>query len=132
MARLWRLANTILGRVLPLLPSSLISENSSPFSDPEALADTMNGFFISKIEKLREGFNSSGDFHQLPAGSSRPQKSDDTLVLSPPSPADIIRAIGNLNKTGATGIDGITVSILQLEAPIIALPIDVLINDFNH
>ena len=122
-ARLWKLANTVLGRVSPPLPSSLINENGLHVSDPELLANTMNCFFISTIERLRDGFATSVISHSTHVGSSRPAAQEDRLLLSPPSPADIIRAISNLNKMNASGVDGNTVSILQLAAPIISMPI---------
>ena len=52
-----------------------------------------------------------------------PVENSKSLVLSLPSPSEVIRAINGLKRTGASGEDGITVSVLQLAAPIIALPV---------
>ena len=43
-------------------------------------------------------------------------------LLSPPSPSEVIRVIACFKHTDATGVDGITVSVLQLVASIIAMP----------
>ena len=52
-----------------------------------------------------------------------PVENSKSLALSLPSPSEVIRAINGLKRTGASGEDGITVSVLQLAAPIIALPV---------
>ena len=83
----------------------------------------MKNFFISKIEGLRDGFNASNDIWHPSRSSSQPATKKDTMVLSPPSPAVVIQAIGNLNRTDVSGKDGSTVSVLQLAAPISAMPI---------
>ena len=55
-AKLWRLANSVLGHVLSPLPRTLVNEGGSPVTEVVDLANLMNNFFISKIQKLREGF----------------------------------------------------------------------------
>ena len=81
--------------------------------------DKMNGFFIWKIHKLRYGLSPSSSTlsHSdgLQAGDS-----EVTYFLKPSSLEEGIGAIRTLNQTGATGIDGIAVSIA---APVIMLPV---------
>ena len=83
----------------------------------------MNYFFINKIEKLREGFGAS----DVGSHSATPEPQSghlgDLLVLSPPSPSEVIRAIKGLKQTKASWEDGLTVWVLQLAAPMIALPV---------
>ena len=122
-ARLWKLANTVLGHVSPPLPSSLIGKNGLPISDPEALVNNMNNFFVSKIELLMKDFATPNDISHPTKCGSQPAALENVLFLSPPSPTDIVRAIVGLNKTDATGPDGITVSVLKLSAPVIVMPL---------
>ena len=122
-ARLWKLTNTVLGRVSPPLPCLLIGLARSPVTEPRELADTMNKFFISKISKLRDAFSASEvNGLQVTLGSWQASQAD-SLILSPPSTEEVIRAMTSLKKTDACGVDGITVSVLQLAAPIIAMPV---------
>ena len=52
---------------------------------------------------------------------------EDTLQLSPPTASEVMRVIGSLGWTGATGVDWITVSVPQLAALIIVFLITHLI-----
>lgn len=50
---LWELANAAVGKDCPLLPQSLEQNGVKTELDREA-ADTMNSFYIDKIDELRE------------------------------------------------------------------------------
>ena len=122
-AKLWRLANTVLGRVSSSLPSSLIGPSGTPVTDSKVLANMMNSFFIEKISKLSSCFKPTVQGCHPTESITQMWSQDDQLSLSPPSPSEVMRAIGGLRRTGATGENGMTVSVLQLAAPIIAVPV---------
>ena len=123
-ARLWKLANTVLGRVPSLLPCKLVDEAGSLVTDKVELANMMNNYFISKIKKLRKGFSEQDATPITDAVDPGLLDLTDGFALTPPSPSEVTKAILGLNETNATGLDGIPVSVLKLAAPIIALPVD--------
>ena len=122
-ARLWKLANTVLGRVLSSLPCKLVDEAGSLVTDKVELANMMNNYFISKIKKLRKGFYKQDTTPITDAVDPGLLDLTDGFALTPPSPSEVTKAILGLNETNATGLDGIPVSVLKLAAPIIALPV---------
>ena len=87
----------------------------------------MNTYFINKILKLSGRFSTPVLGRHLTTSSNQLRSQGDQLSLSPPSPSEVIRAIAGLKCTDATGVDGITVSVLQLGAPSIAMPVTHLI-----
>ena len=86
----------------------------------------MNEFFVSKIKKLRDGCNTSGIRLHPAASGSQPNSQDDILLL--PSPEAVIRAINGLRRTGASEEGEMTAAVLQLAAPVIAMPVTHLIS----
>ncbi len=117
--KLWRLANSALGRSSPPLPASMVTTDDGPVSGDDALAETMNNFFIDKVAKIRRGISTTNPDHT----SSHAWSGDQKFVLSPPSPATVEKIIRSLNNTGAVGSDGVPVLALKLAAPVIAAPI---------
>ncbi len=103
-----------------LLPSSLDGVDGNV-----ELANHMNEFYISKIEKLRSGIPPR-EQEQGQAEGTRPcpgEEPEEELVLRPPSVLQIKKVISALKNTGAVGVDGIPVSVLKMGVDVLADPI---------
>ncbi len=119
--KLWRLANTVLGRSSPPLPSSMVTSDGMTVSGDNTLAVTMNDFFIDKVTKIRSGITQT-------APKSKEEQvclnlKERQFTLSPPSPGMVAKIISSLNNTGAIGADGVPVLALKLAAPVICAPV---------
>ena len=117
----WKLVNTIFGRLLSLLPWTLVNADGTVVVGGVQLAETTNSYFINKIQKLSDSFNGT-------TAPPNPLLEDshahmDKFISVPLSPTEVIKAIQGLNGTGSSGMDGIPVSVLKLLAPIISLPV---------
>ena len=93
-------------------PTQLFSDGSL-ISSPKALATTMNRYFISKVNKLREG---------IPGNNSDPLKvlrktmsaRSCSFNLRPVHPDEILEIIKNLKNSKSTGLDFIDTNIIKL------------------
>ena len=92
------------------------------------LANMMKSFFVEKISKLSRCFKPPVQNSHSTESCTRMWSQDDQLSLPPPSPSEVMHVIGGLMRTGATEEDGFTAFVLQLAAPIIAMPVAHLIS----
>ena len=93
-------------------PTQLFSEGSL-ISSPKALATTMNRYFISKVNRLRQGIARSDSD---PLKVLRETMSDRAchLDLKPVHPDDVLDIIRNLKNSKSTGLDYIDTNIIKL------------------
>ncbi len=124
---IWYLANTVSGRsVKSALPTELIDEaGGNRVKGDAALADCINKFYISKIDKIRARIDSEGPqvaVQDLQQQQQQPQPQH-RFRFRIPSEREVLRIIMGLNNTQALGIDGVPVLVLKQLAPILAAPL---------
>ncbi len=121
-AKIWKLANEALGATSRSLPHTL-GKGPDAVTAPLEKATTLNRFYISKIDRLRQGIEST---HGIPARDWEDRTDVGTSSASPsfsfnlPSSIKVLHIILGLKDTGATGHDGIPVAALKLAAVAIA------------
>ncbi len=139
----WHLANSATGRsARSVLPSELVDEeNGDSIRGDASLADCVNKFFISKIDKIRSrideeraGRPNPQQQQQQQQQPQQPQQQDPARFrFRVPSEREVQAAILGLNNTRALGVDGIPVAVLKQLAPVIAAPVAHLIKkSFEH
>ncbi len=133
----WSLANSASGRSQgSALPARIDDEEMGHRVEGDAeLADCMNRFYISKIEKIRASIG-AGEEHHGDQQQQQQQHQDQeqqwehrpvSFRFKAPSEERVLVVIRGLNNTSAIAVDGIPVVVLKLLAPIIAGPISHLI-----
>ncbi len=139
----WRLADSLTGRERSgALPPSLLRDGELVEGDRE-LADVMNSFYISKIDKIREGIDlekqqwqrqqqerwqqqqrtQQGQQGSASPPSSSSSSSSSSFWLRAPSEGEVLKAIGKLRNTPALGEDGIPTAVIKDLAPVLAAPL---------
>ena len=95
-------------------PTQLFAEGSL-ITSPKGLATTMNRYFISKVNRLRQGIpdNNSDPLELLRQTMSRRNCS---LHLRPVHPDEILKIITNLQNSKSTGLDYIDTYTIKLIA----------------
>ena len=126
---IWNLANTATGRTArTALPAELLDEaNGSVIKGDAHLANCVNEFYITKIDKIRERIRNSmtdskGE-EQQQQRQQQQQQQGPRFKFRAPSEGEVLRTILGLNNTAAIGVDGIPVSVLKQVAPVIAAPV---------
>jgi hypothetical protein len=118
---LWRLASSALGKPQSSLPASLIVDGRATVGNAEA-AETMNDFYIDKVDKLR------ANLPTVSSPSSDWPESSAPFMFSFASAGKIAKTILALKNTDALGLDSIPVSVLKKGVEVLASPIAHLIN----
>ncbi len=127
--RVWSLADSLTGRGRSGgLPPRLVQDGQIVEGD-DKLADVMNDHYISKIEKIRAEIGQTR-LKAAPASHPPPPPSGAFSSASPssfslhaPSAWEVMKAIGKLKNTPATGEDGIPTSVIKDLAQVLAAPL---------
>ena len=109
---LWKNVRTWLGWGNNGPPSKLI-ENGTIITKPKQLAESMNSFFIKKIDELKS---------RIPASTKDPCKKLKEVMkdrrcefsFQPVAPEEVEKIVLSLKNTKSTGIDNINTSVLKL------------------
>ena len=139
--QVWKLADSLTGRgKTGSLPPTL-QHDGQPVEGDDKLAGVMNTFYISKIDKIRQGIErerlqqQQRQQHQLlgqqqrresggsSSSSSSPSSSSPSFSLRPPSAWEVRKIIGKLRNTPALGEDGIPTSVVKDLAQVLAAPL---------
>eukprot|EP00095_Tigriopus_kingsejongensis_P011471 snap_masked-scaffold915_size81523-processed-gene-0.7 protein:Tk11471 transcript:snap_masked-scaffold915_size81523-processed-gene-0.7-mRNA-1 annotation:"hypothetical protein TcasGA2_TC010755" len=122
---LWQLANDAMGKTKCPLPASLHIDGRDSTNDKEA-ADATNAFFISKVEQLRKTLKSPASAPDPVA--SWPERTK-PFQFTFASAGKVAKTIRGMRTSGATGVDGIPVSVLKMGVDVLASPIAYLVNN---
>ncbi len=130
---IWNLANTTTGRTArSALPVELVCESTgNTIRGDASLANCVNDFYITKIDKIRERIKKSMDGpggdeqqqRQQQRQGQQQQQQSPRFRFRAPTEGEVLRAIVGLNNTAAIGVDGIPVSVLKQLAGVIAAPV---------
>ncbi len=133
---IWNLANHTTGRsTRSTLPKELINEaTGSTITGDANLANCVNEFYITKIDRIRERIRGSLEeqqqqqqqqqqWQQQQGRQQQQQQQRSRFRFRAPSEGEVLKAIMGLNNTPAIGVDGIPVSVLKQLAPVIAAPV---------
>ncbi len=123
MYKLWALVNSYMGKTS--------SDNSLPGELEDAEGNTvkadimnkLNAFYINKVEKIRERFNSTGSNIGTSASIAGTTTASSSFDLTVPSVSEVKKLLAGLSSTRAVAGDGIPTSVWKAAAPIVAEPI---------
>ena len=96
-------------------PPSQLLVDGVIVNSPQGLANTMNKFFISKVDRLRQSIpNNNSD----PLRVLRESMADRTCSLSflPAHPEEVLKIIKNLKNSKSSGLDNVDTYIIKLVA----------------
>jgi hypothetical protein len=124
---LWQLANAALGKPRATLPQFLTDPDSGAKTvDDKSSADLMAGFYIKKVEDLRETIKNApaAPTPDWPPAAAQGQ----TFSFSFASAGKVSKTIKGLKSTEALGVDRIPVSVLKKGVALLAAPLAHLVN----
>ncbi len=121
--RMWQLADSFIGRGKSgALPPELMGANG-PVRGDEALADTMNAYYVNKIQLIWDGLAASAQQQQEQDSFSSNDSSAPAFSFRTPTVAEVLKAIRSLKNTPAVGEDGIPTRVLKDLALVLAGPL---------
>ena len=96
-------------------PPTQLFHGGQTIRSPADLADTMNSFFINKIQTLRENIPEG---HQDPLAQLREvmRDRDCQFTLRPVKPEEVLKIVQGLKNSKSTGLDNIDTYIIKLVA----------------
>jgi hypothetical protein len=155
---LWQLANDMLGKAPASLPPALVNAAGNMTSGKREAAETINAFFISKVDSLRAASESTASDADPTADSADmatavpdsaaevtkkardpankatevPDRARDptkpSFAFTFATAGKIAKIIGGLKATEGMGIDNIPMSVLKKGVEVLAGPISHLVN----
>jgi len=125
---MWEVVRRETGQDKNTHPENVVLKSESKTVDnPKDVAETFNNYFINVADNLKS--NPPEAMNKLINSTSM---SEETMILNPTCPAEVLYVIKNLKNSKSTGWDEIPTSVIKASAEVIVKPITFLINQsFN-
>ncbi|KAK9870370.1 hypothetical protein WA026_007936 [Henosepilachna vigintioctopunctata] len=106
------------------IPDVIFDKNKKQVTDSSEKANSFNDFFINSVRELADGF-------PIPVCESlvlHGKVNNNTMFLTPVTPAEVVDTIQRVSKKRSCGLDGIPCNILVHIADDLSIPLTYLIN----